>query len=157
MVPALRSRPGGGVGRPAVVSRFCGFGLDDGTPDETTFCRFRAALAERGLAETLLAELNRQLDAKGLVLKAGTLIDATLLEAAAARPPVSEGKVSTKDPEAGFTRRGQTSVFGFKAHLPVDRGSGLVRDAILTGADVGDSLAVNSLGGAGRRDHRVRG
>lgn len=52
--------------------RFCGFGLDDGTPDETTLCRFRAALAERGLAEALFAELNRQLDARGLVLKAGT-------------------------------------------------------------------------------------
>ncbi|HZF75308.1 MAG TPA: transposase, partial [Acetobacteraceae bacterium] len=62
--------------------RFCGFGRDDATPYETTLCRFRATLAERGLAEALLAELNRQLDAKGLVLKAGTLIDATLVEAA---------------------------------------------------------------------------
>jgi transposase len=87
--------------------RFCGFGLDDGTPDETTLCRFRGALAERGLAEVLFAELNRQLDARGLVLKAGTLIDATLVEAAVARPSQSEGEVSTKDPEAGFTRRGQ--------------------------------------------------
>jgi IS5 family transposase len=82
--------------------RFCGFGLADGTPDETTLCRFRAALAERGLAEALFAEVNRQLDAKGLMLKAGTLIDATLVEAAVARPPASEGGVSTKDPEAGL-------------------------------------------------------
>jgi transposase len=85
--------------------RFCGFGLDDGTPDETTLCRFRGALAERGLAEALFAELNRQLDARGLVLKAGTGFDATLVEAAVARPPQSEGEVSTLDPEAGFTRR----------------------------------------------------
>jgi transposase len=103
--------------------RFCGFGLDDSTPDETTLCRFRGALAERGLAEALFAELNRQLDAKGLVLRAGTLIDATLVEAAVARPPQSEGEVSTKDPEAGFTRRGQRSFFGFKAHVAVDLGS----------------------------------
>jgi len=96
--------------------RFCGFGFDDGTPDETTLCRFRGALAERGLAEALFAELNRQLDAKGLVLKAGTLIDATLVEAAVARPPLSEGEVSTKDPEAGFTRRGQRSFFGIGSH-----------------------------------------
>jgi hypothetical protein len=47
------------------------------------------------------------------VLKAGTLIDATLVEAAVARPPQSEGEVSMKDPEAGFTRRGQRSYFGF--------------------------------------------
>jgi transposase len=113
--------------------RFCGFGLDDGTPDETTLCRFRGALAERGLAEVLFAELNRQLDMKGLVLKAGTLIDATLVEAAVARPPQSEGEVSTRDPEAGFTRRGQRSFFGFKAHVAVDLGSDLIRDAVLTG------------------------
>jgi IS5 family transposase len=94
--------------------RFCGFGLDDSTPDETTLCRFRGALAE----------LNRQLDAKGLVLRAGTLIDATLVEAAVARPPQSEGEVSTKDPEAGFTRRGQRSFFGIGSH----RGSG--RDGV---------------------------
>lgn len=125
--------------------RFCRFGLDDGTPDETTLCRFRGALAERGLAETLFAELNRQLDAKGLVLKAGTLIDATLVEASVARPPQREGEVSTLDPEAGFTRRGQKSFFGFKAHLAVDLGSDLVRGAILTGADVGDSLAADAL------------
>ena len=125
--------------------RFCGFGLDDGTPDETTLCRFRAALAERRLAEALFAEVNRQLDARGLMLKAGTLIDATLVEAAVARPPQSEGEVSTKDPEAGFTRRGQRSVFGFKAHVAVDLGSDLVREAILTGAEVGDSVVADAL------------
>jgi IS5 family transposase len=125
--------------------RFCGFGLDDGTPDETTLCRFRGALAERCLAEALFAELNRQLDARGLVLKAGTLIDATLVEASVARPPQREGEVSTKDPEAGFTRRGQRSFFGFKAHVAVDLGSDLIRDAVLTGADVGDSLAADGL------------
>jgi hypothetical protein len=103
---------------------------------QTTLCRLRAALAERGLAEALFAELNRPLDAKGLVLKAGTLIDATLVEAAVARPPQSEGEVSPKDPEAGFTRRGQRSFFGFKAHVAVDLGSDLIRDAVLTGADV---------------------
>jgi IS5 family transposase len=101
--------------------RFCGFGLDDGTPDETTLCRFRTALAERGLAEALFAELNRQLDARGLMLKAGTLIDATLVEAAVACPPRSEGEVSTKDPEAGFTRRGQRSFFGIGSHRGLGR------------------------------------
>jgi len=67
--------------------RFCGLGLDDRTPDETTICRFRAALAGHRLAEALFTELNRQLDACGLVLKAGTRIDATLVEAAVPRPP----------------------------------------------------------------------
>lgn len=125
--------------------RFCGFGLDDGTPDETTLCRFRGTLAERGLAEVLFAEVNRQLDARGLMLRAGTLIDATLVEAAVARPPASEGEVSTKDPEAGFTRRGRKSFFGFKAHVAVDLGSDLVREAVLTGAEVGDSVVADAL------------
>jgi IS5 family transposase len=106
---------------------FCGFGLDHGTPDETTLCRFRAALAECGLAQALLAELNRQLDACGLALKAGTLIDATLAEAAVARPPQHDGEVSTKDPGAGFTRRGQKSVFGIGSHRGSRRDGGLSR------------------------------
>lgn len=120
-------------------------------------CRFRGALAERGLAEALFAALSRQLDAKGLVLKAGTLIDATLVETSVARPPQREGEVSTLDPAAGFTRRGQHSFFGigsdrglprwvpFKAHLAVNLGADPVRGAILTGADVGDSLAADAL------------
>ena len=53
--------------------------------------------------------------------------------------------MSTKDPQAGFTRRGQRSFFGFKAHVAVDLGSDLIRDAVLTGADVGDSLAADGL------------
>jgi IS5 family transposase len=54
-------------------------------------------LAERGLAEALFAELNRQLDANGLVLRAGTLIDTTLVDAAVARPPARGGEVSPRD------------------------------------------------------------
>jgi IS5 family transposase len=126
--------PTGRPGYPPLADRlsfrcFCGFGQEDATPDETTLCRFRGTLAERGLAEMLFAEVNRQLDARGLMLKAGTLIDATLVEAAVARPPASEGGVSTKDPEAGFTRRGRKSLFGFKAHVAVDLGSAASSDA----------------------------
>ncbi len=77
--------------------------------------------------------------------KADTLIDATLVETSVARPPRREGAASTLDSEAGFTRRGQRSFFGFKAHLAVDLGSDLVRSAILTGADVSDSLAADAL------------
>jgi IS5 family transposase len=97
--------------------RFCGLGLDEGTPDHSTISRSRAQLASRGLAEALLAEVNRQLEAKGLMVKAGTLIDATLVEAAV----------------------------GYKAHLAVDYGSDLIRGATLTGADVGESLAADGL------------
>ena len=61
------------------------------------------------------------------------------------RPPKDEGEVSARDPDAGFTRRGQKSFFGYKVHLAVDQGTDLIRGAILTGADVGDSLVADAL------------
>lgn len=125
--------------------RFCGFALDDETPDAKTVCRFRLALVAAGLPERLFAELDRQLEAKGLFVKSGTLIDASLIEADVKRPPTEQGEVAERDPDAGFTRRGQRSFFGYKAHLAVDQGTDLIRGAILTGADVGDSLAADAL------------
>jgi len=122
--------------------RFCGFSLCDATPDETTFVRFRGALAERGLAERLLAETNRQLDARGLILKTGTLIDASLVAASVARP---SGTRSALDPEANWTRRGHVSHFGYKAHVAVDAGSGVVRDNELTPASTYESEVADDL------------
>jgi IS5 family transposase len=124
--------------------RFCGFALDDETPDAKTICRFRLALVAAEVAERLFAELDRQLAAKGLFVKSGTLIDASLIEADVKRPPKDEGEVAERDPDAGFTRRGQKSFFGDKAHIAVDL-TDLIRGAILTGADVGDSLAADAL------------
>lgn len=125
--------------------RFCGFSLDDATPDETTFVRFRTALAERGLAEALFGEVNRQLEGRGLVLKAGTLIDASLVEASVSRPAGVAGEASRLDPDANWTRRGRTGYFGYKAHLAVDQGSGLVRGAILTPAKTSESEVADGL------------
>ena len=125
--------------------RFCGFGLDESTPDETTLCRFRAALAERDLTGVLFAELSRQFDAKGLVLKAGTLIDATLVEADADVRKGVDGKLATVEREAGFARRRGRAFFGFKAHVAVDEGSGLVRRAVLTPANVNESQVADRL------------
>jgi IS5 family transposase len=125
--------------------RFCGFALDDETPDAKTICRFRLALVAAEVTERLFAELDRQLAAKGLFVKSGTLIDASLIEADVKRPPKDEGEVAERDPDAGFTRRGQKSFFGYKAHIAVDQGTDLIRGAILTGADVGDSLAADAL------------
>src|SRR5215212_9541314 len=61
--------------------RFCGFAAGEGAPDETTLCRFRQDAAESGVLEACLDEVNRQLAAKGLILKTGTLIDATIIAA----------------------------------------------------------------------------
>lgn len=125
--------------------RFCGFSLDDATPDETTFVRFRTALAEQGVSQALFDEVNRQLDARGVILRTGTLIDASLVAASVARPPKSAGEVSPRDGDASFTRRGGQSIFGYKAHLAVDAGSDIIRAARLTGASVGDSLVADDL------------
>lgn len=125
--------------------RFCGFSLDDETPDETTFVRFRAALAERGLTEKLLAETNRQLDSQGLVLKSGTLIDASLVAASVARPSGASGAGSPLDGDANWTRRGRRGHFGYKAHVAVDEGSGLIRGAVLTPAKTYESEVADAL------------
>lgn len=125
--------------------RFAGIPLAESVPDHSSVWRFREELARRGLAEELLAEVNRQLDAKGLILRRGTLIDATILEAAVRPPAGDAGEVSPRDPQAGWTRKNGKSRFGYKAHAAVDEGSGLVRAATTTPADVHDSVEADGL------------
>lgn len=129
--------------------RFCGLGLDAATPDETTICRFRAALAEKGLSEKIFAAVLAQIDAKGLLLREGTIIDATLVEASVKAPPMAAGAGagSEHDADAQWTRTGrhQRKFFGYKAHVATDRGSGLIRRAKLTGAAVSESKVADDL------------
>src|SRR5215218_11369870 len=101
--------------------------LTESVPDHSSIWRFREQLARHGLAEKLLAEVNRQLDARGLILRRGTLIDATILEAAVRPPAGDAGEVSERDPQAGWTRKNGRSRFGYKAHAAVDEGGGIVR------------------------------
>lgn len=127
--------------------RFCGFALDQATPDETTICRFRQALSAAGLGVRLLEELNRQLDTKGLIVRTGTLIDATIVQAQVRAPGIGAGSgaKSSADPDADWTRKGGRSYFGYKAHMAVDQGSGLIRRAILTPARVNESEVADDL------------
>lgn len=116
--------------------RFCGFALDGGTPDETTICRFRAAASEAGTLQACFAEVNRQLEGKGLVLKKGTLMDATIV-AAAHNPPPREagmGAVHPREPGADWTNKNGKSFFGYKLHIGMDEDSGIVRRATFTPA-----------------------
>lgn len=123
--------------------RFLGLGLHDAVPDETTICRFRGRLAEKRLADKLLRELNRQLDGKGLLVKHGTLVDASLIEAHS-KPP-SKGGAAPKDPDADWTvKRGQPT-YGYKLHIGVDEISGLIRKAEMTPASVHDSRVFDPL------------
>lgn len=118
--------------------RFVGLSLSDPVPDHSTLSRFRKLLVERGLSEGLLTEVNRQLEQKGLILKRGTLVDASLVEAHARRPRKGEAREGRSDPDAAWTAMKDEPRFGYKAHVAVDQGSGLVRRAILTPANVSD-------------------
>ncbi len=124
--------------------RFAGLGLEDDVPDHTTICRFRLRLIEEGLLEKLFAELDRQLERAGVILKRGTMLDATLIEAAVAEPRRGE---APKDPDARLTsRKGKPGVtYGYKAHVGVDEGSGLIRAVITTPANVNDTTPADAL------------
>jgi IS5 family transposase len=124
--------------------RFAGLTLTDAVPDHSTICRFRNLLVERALLERLFAELDRQLEKAGVILKRGTMLDATVIETSAARPPMGG---TSSDPDARFTRhQGKAgSSFGYKAHVGVDEGSGLIRSVVTTPANVNDTVPADLL------------
>jgi IS5 family transposase len=126
---------------------FAGLTLEDDTPDHSTIWRFRDELTRRGLMAPLLGELTRQLDDRGAILKQGTLIDATLIQSAARRPRMDEDKVSPVDPDARFGANNERRryVFGYKLHVAVDMGSGLVRTLTTTPANVQELTVARDL------------
>jgi IS5 family transposase len=126
--------------------RFVGLSLEDEIPDHTTLCRFRNRLVGARLLERLFDEFDRQLEAAGLVLKQGAMLDATLIEAATSRPPKGK-EAEARDPDAAFVKRqGKAgSTYGYKAHVGVDQGSGLVRAVITTPANVNDTTPADDL------------
>ena len=134
------------LGDSLAFGRFVGLSLEDEVPDHTTLCRFRNRLVETRRLEKLFDELDRQLQAAGLLLKQGTMLDATLIEAAAARPPRGQ-EASARDPDAAFLKKqGKPgSTYGYKAHVGVDQGSGLVRTVITTAANVNDTTPADEL------------
>jgi len=124
--------------------RFAGMSLEDAAPDHTVLNRFRNRLIEEKLIESLFAELDRQLEKAGLILKRGTMLDATLIESVCAPP--SPNKPS-HDPDARITRRQGKSgfTFGYKAHVGVDEGSGLIRAVVTTPANINDTTPADQL------------
>lgn len=124
--------------------RFVGLSLEEPVPDHTVLNRFRNRLVVEGLLEKLFAELDRQLEAAGVMLKRGTMLDATLIEASSARP---KGERPSRDPDAAFAKRQGKggSTFGYKAHVGVDEGSGLIRAVLTTPANVNDTTPADQL------------
>ena len=112
-------------------------GLDAGAtrmPDESTILRFRHLLEANNLSIQLLAAINATLATKGLLLKSGTVVDATLIAA----PPSTKNRTGERDPEMHQTQKGNQWHFGMKAHIGVDADSGLVHTVIGTAANVND-------------------
>jgi transposase, IS5 family len=119
-------------------------GLDGGMtrlPDESTILRFRHLLETHGLAAQMLALVNEILVEKGLMLKTGSVVDATLIPA----PSSTKNNSGKRDPEMRQTQKGGNWYFGMKAHIGVDAESGLVHTVIGTSANVHDITAAEAL------------
>jgi IS5 family transposase len=102
-------------------------------PDETTICRFRQRLIECRLHEQLLDLLNRQLEARGHIIKRTTLVDATIVESSRKRPEVAAAANGTApDKDASYTRTAKGSHYGYKAHVSTDGEHQLIRHALIS-------------------------
>ena len=126
--------------------KFLGLSLEGASPDHTTLCRFRNRLIAAGLADKLLGEFERQLEGRGLLLKQGTMIDASLIETPH-RPGSADGERPPVDTDAAMTaRKGKPGThYGYKLHAGVDRSSRLIRRLALTPANVNDTVMADAL------------
>jgi transposase, IS5 family len=116
-------------------------GWGDRLPDESTILRFRHVLEKHRLAEQILATINALLQARGLMLKSGTVVDATLIAA----PSSTKNAAGERDPEMKQSKKGQQWYFGMKAHIGVDADSGLVHSVRGTAGSVNDVTEANAL------------
>jgi len=110
-------------------------------PDESTILRFRHRLEKHKLAEQILATVNELLEQRGLLLRAGTAVDATLIAA----PSSTKNKDKARDPEMHSSQKGNEWHFGMKAHIGADADSGLVHTVRCTAGNVADVTEANSL------------
>jgi IS5 family transposase len=133
--------------------RFAGLSLDDATPDETTFVRFRTRLMERGHGSTLFEAVKDVLKQRGILLKEGTLVDASVQQTSYGRWSRSSSEKSnlhTRDKSASATQMYGRTFFGFKGHIATDT-HGLVKDYRFDTAATHESKYFNAL----TRDEKV--
>jgi IS5 family transposase len=117
------------------LQRFARIDLSaEGVPDATTLLKFRRLLETHDLCQSLFAAINADLTACGLLLREGTLVDATLIAA----PPSTKNAQKQRDPEMHQTKKGNQWYFGMKAHIGTDRDSKLVHTVVVTAANVAD-------------------
>jgi transposase, IS5 family len=127
--------------------RVCGSGLDEATPDETTICRFRNELMAKNTLADCFAEVTAQLDRKGLIVRSGTIIDASIIASASRKPDMRAGKAAPAPGEKGarWTRKNGRSHFGYRIHIGADQGSHLIRRVALTPANINESSVADAL------------
>lgn len=124
------------------IRRFVGIDLNrEAAPDATTLLKFRRLLEEKQLTESIFQTINAHLADKGLLLREGTIVDATLIAAA----PSTKNKSGERDPEMHQTKKGNQWYFGMKAHIGVDAQSGLVHTVVGTAANVHDVTQAQAL------------
>ena len=113
----------------------------DPVPDATTLLKFRRLLERHDLCAAIFETINAELEKRGLLVREGTLVDATILAA----PSSTRNKDRARDPEMHQTRKGNQWHFGMKAHIGVDRDSGLVHTLVSTAANVSDISQTSQL------------
>ena len=115
----------------ASMRLFAGLSLDKKIPDHTTIMNFRHLLERKGLSRKLFNEVNLWLSDAGILLKEGTLVDASIIEA----PTSTKNKTSERDPEMHQTKKGNEWHFGMKAHIDVDARTGITHSFTTTAAN----------------------
>jgi IS5 family transposase len=124
------------------IRHFVGIDLGrEAAPDATTLLNFRHLLEQHQLTESIFNAINGHLAEKGLLLREGTIIDATLMAA----PPSTKNKDGQRDPEMHQSKKGKQWYFGMKAHIGVDAQSGLVHTVIGTAGNVSDITQAQAL------------
>jgi len=113
----------------------------ESAPDATTLLKFRRLLEAHGLTQAIFEAINAHLAAKGLLLREGTVVDATIISA----PSSTKNDSGARDPEMHQTKKGKNWFFGMKAHIGVERDSGLVHAVVGTAANVSDVTVGNAL------------
>lgn len=122
--------------------KFVGLSFTDKTPDETTFVKFRARLREAGIHDRVFDAVVEHIESKGLLVKQGTMVDATIIEAPRGRP--RPDGTTTRDQDASFTSKHGVPHHGYKGHIAADL-SGIVTDYRFGTAKEHDSNHIDDL------------
>ena len=124
------------------IRQFVGLDLGrESAPDATTLLKFRHLLEAHKLTETIFATIKAHLASQGLMLREGTIVDATIIAA----PSSTKNQKGERDPEMHQAKKGNQWHFGMKAHIGVDADSGLVHTVIGTAANVNDVTQAQAL------------